>query len=267
MIEIEARTKDLEMALARLASAARVDYGQVVKQEAQYLLQTLLKFTPPKSRPQGNAAVARDMNNLTTPFAHRYFQERQTEGGFYKSIARYVRTRESGKLQALFNNANLKGFYGLQLLTTKQEILNIHKQRRNNRGRVESGKKQYASYIADAKAVRKEIQSRVGWTLSGWVPAAKATGARYLKFSDRFGAKSGTQSSNFNTPNPFIIGRNFNVKIPNYQSKVTSALRSRTGTTVKKLERVLAGRAVNLGFIRVQGNGAVPAATPPTPTA
>jgi hypothetical protein len=257
MIQIEARTRELEAALARLASAARVDYGLVVKEEAKYLLQTLLKFTPPKSRPQGNAAVARDMNNLTTPFEHRYFQERQTEGGFYKSIARYVRTRQSGKLQALFNNPNLKGFYGLQLLTTKQEILKIHKQRRNIKGRVESGKKQYASYMADAKAVRKEIQSRVGWTLSGWIPAAKATGARYLKFSDRFGAKSGTQSSNFNTPNPFIIGRNYNVKIPNYQNDVTQALQSRTGTTIKKLERVLAGKAVNLGFIRVQGRNVI----------
>jgi hypothetical protein len=34
-----------------------------------------------------------------------------------------------------------------------------------------------------------------------------------------------------------------------------------------KLKRVLAGHAVNLGFVRVQGNRALPAATPPTPTA
>jgi hypothetical protein len=257
MIQIEARTRELEAALARLASAARVEYGQVIKQEAKYLLQTLLKFTPPQSRPQGNAAVARDMNMLTTPFAHRYFQERETQGGFYRSIARYVRTRQSGKLQALFNNPNLKGFYGLQLLTTKQEIEKVHKQRRTRYGRVHSGNNQYASYMADAKAVRKEIQSRVGWTLSGWIPAAKATGARYLKFSDRFGAKSGTQSSNFNTPNPFIIGRNYNVKIPNYQNDVTQALQSRTGTTIKKLERVLAGKAVNLGFVRVKGGSPI----------
>jgi hypothetical protein len=257
MIQIEARTRELEAALARLASAARVDYGQVIKQEAKYFLQSLLKFTPPRSRPEGNFAIAKDFSNLTTPFKYEYFKERQTENGFYRSIARYIRTRQSTKLQTLLNNPNLKGYYGLQLLTSPAEILNVHKQRRTSRGRIHSGKKQYASYMVDAKKAMKGIQSRVGWTLSGWIPAAKATGARYLKFSDRFGSKSGMQSSNFNTPNPFIVGRNFKVKIPDYQRDVSQALSLRTGVTRKKLERVLAGHAVNLGFVRVQGRNVI----------
>jgi hypothetical protein len=88
--------------------------------------------------------------------------------------------------------------------------------------------------------------------VSGWIPAAKATGARYKKFSDRFGQSSGIAVFNFGR-NPFILAKNKNVKIPNYQRMVDGALRSRISTTEKKLEAVLAGRAVNLGFIRVKG--------------
>jgi hypothetical protein len=48
-----------------------------------------------------------------------------------------------------------------------------------------------AAYSSDMKEFSKEIRSRVGWTASGWIPAAKAAGAKYKKFSDRFGDKSG----------------------------------------------------------------------------
>jgi hypothetical protein len=68
--------------------------------------------------------------------------------------------------------------------------------------------------------------------------------------------------------NPFIIARNLNVKIPRYQQNVVApALAGRIAITEMKLKRVLAGHAVNLGFVRVKGNRAIPAATPPTPTA
>lgn len=251
MIVIEARTRELEYKLARLAAAARVDYGLVIREEARFVTQQLIQFTPPKTMVQGKAAIAFDFTRLTTQLEYSYFKARETTGGFYKSIANYIRKRENTKLQALFNNRALNGFYGLTLLTNPQQILEQHKNRRTQYGRIRSGRRQFASYMKDSNTAMRTIQERVGWTASGWIPAAKVTGARYKKFSDRFGGKSGSQVSNFGR-NPFILARNFNVKIPKYQNTVNAVLRSRIATTQKKLERVLANKAVNLGFTRVK---------------
>ena len=256
MIALEVRTRELEMKLARLADAARVDYGNVIREEGRFVTQTLVKFTPPKNLSQGRNAVAGDMTKLSLPLIYEYFQSRITEGGFYKSIARYVRTRATEKLNLLFQNPNLHGFYGLQVLRSYEELAAQHRQRRNNRGRIGS-KTNFASYSGDYKKLLSDVQSRVGWTVSGWIPAAKATGSKYKKFSDRFGGKSGAVQYNFGR-NPFIFARNTNVKIPNYQRTVDAVLRSRIATTQAKLERVLAGKAVNLGFVRVKAGRPVP---------
>ncbi len=252
MISLELRTKELERALFRLASAGRVSYGAVIKEEARYVTQLLIKFTPPDTQSQGRKAISKDFGKLITPLRYDYFKERETEGGFYRSISRYIRKRESGKLQQLFNNPNLKGYFGLRLLTNTNQISEHHKQRRTRYGRIHSGSKQFAAYAKDANKVMKDVQQRVGWTVSGWIPAARVTGARWKKFSGKFEGKSGSQVSNFG-PNPFIIARNFNVKIPNYQKDVDAVLRARVGITKRKLDRVLAGQAVNLGFVRVKG--------------
>lgn len=47
MISISADTKKLEFALARLADAARVDLGLVIKQEAAYVAKAVMQMTPP----------------------------------------------------------------------------------------------------------------------------------------------------------------------------------------------------------------------------
>jgi hypothetical protein len=102
----------------------------------------------------------------------------------------------------------------------------------------------------------KAIENRVGWTVAGWVPAAKATGARYKKFSEKLADDSGVVRYWFGKASqsqPFIFAINKNVKIPNYQSKIDAAFNSRTRTTLKKIDRLLAGKAVNLGFTKVQG--------------
>lgn len=258
MIGIEVRTQKLETALYRLAQAGRVDYGQVIKQEAKYVLQTIIAFTPPPNRRTGTDDVAGDMSRLSTPMSYEYFESRITTGGFYRSISRYIRKRETEKLQKLFNIPQLTGFYGKTMLGSVKELDQVHRQNRSNFGRINS-KLPYATYAADYKKFLKDVQARVGWTLSGWVPAAKACGAKYKKWTEKLPKRTlgGSQTAgvvyaNFGQ-NPFIVARNLNVKMPNYPAKVRSALQSRINITRRKLERVLAGKAVNLGFVRVKG--------------
>lgn len=261
MISLELRSKELEKALHKLAVAGNVEYGQVIKEEGRYVTQTLIKFTPPKNLQQGRAAVAGDMSRLSLGLNYDYFKSRENEGGFYRSIARYIKSRDVEKMRRLLSNPNLHQFYGLQLMANAQELQDKHKQLRNRYGRITSNTN-YASFQADYRKVLRTIQSRVGWTVAGWIPAAKATGAKYKKFADRFQGKAGAQLSHFGR-NPFIIAKNFNVKIPNYQKDVDAVLRGRIGVTLMKLERVKAGKAVNLGFVRVRGGRPVASSRPP----
>ena len=258
MIGIELRTKKLEDALFRLSQAGNVQFGQVIKQEGKYILQTVIAFTPPPDRRLGRSAVEADLKRLSNPLSYEYFKTRETTGGFYRSISRYVRRRDTAKLQRLFNLPQLSGFYGLRVITSIAEMSALHRRNQTAKGRINSALP-FASYAADFKKYRADVQARVGWTINGWIEAAKVCGAKFPKWTQRLKpiryAKTG-QSGNVRYRfgrNPFITAVNHNVKIPNYQNKVRAALQSRITITQRKLERVLAGKAVNLGFVRVKG--------------
>jgi hypothetical protein len=259
MIEIEASFSRLEFQLAKLANAAKVDLGLVIKEEAKYAIQTIVKFTPPKSKQQGANAVRADFSRLAQPLVYQELQAKATEGGFYKSMARYVRKREVEKLRALLRNPKLSYYYGMRLLENEDALRSYHRgrQKTNARGRI-TGKPDHLAFGADFKKYRNEIEGRVGWTVSGWNSSAKVTGARYKKFSDKLKPQAsgnklfGSVRSSFG-PQPFIKATAHNVKIPNYQRMIDGAINSRIQTTVKKIEAINSNAAVNLGFIRVKG--------------
>jgi hypothetical protein len=264
MIQIETSFHRLEYQLARLALAAKVDLGLVIKEEAKYAIQTIVKFTPPKTKQQGVNAVRGDFSRLAQPLVYSDLKTKATKGGFYGSMAKYVRNRDVEKMRALLRNPKLTGYYGMKFLENEDALRNEHKARRNARGRI-TGKATALAFGADFKKYRKEIEGRVGWTVSGWNSSAKVAGARYKKFSDRLkppgglkGRLFGYVSSSFGE-RPFIKATASHVKIPNYQRMVDGAINSRERTTIKKINAVLANRAVNLGFTKV--NGAMPLLT------
>ena len=254
---IKADTKKLEMALSKLANAAKVDLGLVIKEEAKYILQTLIKFTPPKSKQQGVNAVRGDLSKLAQPLVYSDLEAKATKGGFYKSMARYTRTRNIAKMRELLMNPNLKGYYGMKLLENIGAIRQEHMSRRDSRGRI-TGKATALAFGADFKKYRKEIEGRSAWSLSGWSSSVKKTGARYKKFAEKLKPQPGgsglfgSSRSNFG-PNPYLQAIAYNIKIPNYQSKIDAVLTSRIKTTERKVAAVMANRAVNLGFTRVNG--------------
>ena len=250
MISITLESKELDYALTRLALAAKVDLGLVIKEEAKYLTQTLMKFTPPKSRPQGINAVRRDINRVADPLNYVTLQSKATKGGFYTSMAKYVRTRNVSKIQDLLNNPNFRYFYGKKLLQNEEEIKLLHRKLRVPRGNVAFQRDKALAFGRDFTRYRKSVEGAVGWHISGWIPAAKLTNARYKKTFDRFSG-SGRARGNFTGSNPYVVAVAGNIKIPNYQRMVTGAVNSRISTTQKKIERILAKQAVNLGFIKI----------------
>ena len=257
MINIETSFERLEMALHELAKEAKVSLGLVIKEEAKYAIQTIVKFTPPKSTKQGANAVRGDFSRLAEPLVFQDLQAKATEGGFYKSMARYVRNRDVEKMRALLRNPNLSHYYGRPLLESEDAIKKYHKDQRNDRGRIR-GKPRVLAFGLDFRRVRKTMEDRVGWTVSGWNASAKVTGARYKKFSDKLKPQAGgnirfgSVQSSFG-PQPFIKATAHNVKIPNYQRMIDAAINARLRITIRKVAAVKANKAVNLGFTRVGG--------------
>jgi hypothetical protein len=262
MIGIEVRTAKLETALYRLARAGNVDFGKVIKQESAYVLKTIIAFTPPPNRATGQANVTIDMKQLSNPLSFDYFKSRETTGGFYRSISRYIKRRSTQKLQELFQLPQLTGFFGLKMVGSPEELAKHHRDSRDEWGKIRY-KRNLASYATDYKKLQRDVWNRVGWTLNGWIPAAKASGAKYPRWAEKMkpikyaqSGASGTARYNFGK-NPFITAINYNIKLPFYQKRVRSALQSRIYITERKLARVLAGKAVNLGFVRVKGGSPI----------
>jgi len=160
MIEIEASFSRLEYQLARLANAAKVDLGLVIKEEAKYAIQTIVKFTPPKNKQQGVNAVRGDFSRLAQPLVYSDLKTKATKGGFYGSMAKYVRNRDVEKMRALLRNPKLTGYYGMKLLENEDALRNEHKARRNARGRI-TGKAPALAFGAYFKRYRNEMEGRV----------------------------------------------------------------------------------------------------------
>ena len=259
MIEIESSFSRLEMALHELAKEAKVSLGLVIKEEAKYAIQTIVKFTPPKSKQQGANAVRADFSRFVQPLVYSDFEAKATEGGFYKSMARYIRTRDVEKMRALLRNPNLKHYYGMKLLDSYDVLKQEHKRIRgySPRGRI-NGRPNALAFGADFRKYRNEIEGRVGWTVSGWNASAKVAGARYKKFSEKLKPQAGgnklfgSVQSSFG-PQPFIKATAHNVKIPNYQRMIDAAINARLRITLRKVAAAKANKAVNLGFTRVGG--------------
>ena len=263
MIDIDFNSKKLDFALQRLALAAKVDLGLVVREEVKHILNTVIKFTRPKNKEAGANAVRADFSRLAEPLVYQSLQAKATEGGFYKSMALYVRNRKVEKLRALLRNPKLSHYYGMKLLENEKELQLYHRSRLkgNSRGRI-TGKPDVLAFGGDFRKYRKEIEERVGWSVSGWNSSSKVTGAKYKKFTDRLKPQPngnklfGSVQSNFGVQ-PCLKATAHNVKIPDYQRMVDGALISRIKTTNKKVAAVLANRAVNLGFTRVGGSAPI----------
>jgi hypothetical protein len=260
MIAITIENERLSAALTELARASQFGLGPIIKEEGRYLTQLFIKFTPPKSKKQGVNAVRKDIGKMTAVLDYNTLKAKAAPGSIYESMARMVRRRETEKLNNLLRNPKISYWGGRRVLSDITQVAEVHLRARNKYGRIPKDQN-VAAYKTDARRYRKAIEDRVGWTVAGWIPAAKATGARYKKFAEPLASNAGEVAYWFGRANErpvFIVARNRNVKIPNYQRMIDGAFNSRVSTTTKKVKRLLAGKAVNLGFTRVEGAQPVP---------
>jgi hypothetical protein len=248
-LTISMESKQLEAKLYELARKVGLEAGPIIREEAKYLVASAVKNTPPPSRQAGVFQVRKDLNKLAVSLDYQSYEAKATAGGFYPSLAKYIRKRDAGKLRALLQNPNLKIFQNFTVLGTPEEIKAAHKARRIN-GRV-FGEPTSVAFRSDMRRYFRDVSNRVGFQLSGWNKAAAILGIKTKKFAQRTyeGSRAGAEYT-FGR-NPFFVATNGNIKDYALQKKIDTAVRFRLRVTQTKIDRATQKLAINLGFTKL----------------
>jgi hypothetical protein len=285
MIDVQLNSAKLDYSLQRLALAARVDLGKVIKQEGGNVAKSIMMILPPtpipgttkprnsglslKAKQQGENAIKSDL-----------FGGRRRSGARYASIGLFQRiggsTLQPPKRARTETAAVRLGWERSKTIriyfkywrpnASDGELNNFHLRFRNRYGRVPfvsqstigRWKVQDQMWISNGTADKylTAVQSRVGYAKAGFAAAALACGIRIPAWVSRHAQRAGISSVNFGA-NPYVIGTATNIKVPNASRYVDAGLKFREKITLKKVDALLANRAVNLGFAKVDGAGNV----------
>ena len=297
MISISADTKKLEFALARLADAARVDLGLVIKQEGAYVARTIMQITPPtgdkvsnggqiplvtggtitktkagglstNAKQQGENAIKGDL------FGGRNLGKERSIGLFQRIGNSTLVPPRNNATETVGVNLGWEGSKKIRIYrkfwkegASISEMRAFHRANLNSRGRPKQVTRsvigrwqvQDQMWISNqaADAYLKYVQKKVGLGKAGFAAAAIACGVRVPAWIRRHVTKAGTAQVQFGK-NPFVSARTTGNQIPDLQRVVDSALKIRYKVTLSKVRALIANRAVNLGFAKVKGGMVIP---------
>jgi hypothetical protein len=285
MIAVTLNSAKLDYALQRLASAARVDLGKVIKQEGGNVAKSIMLIIPPtpvpgSTKPRGSGLSTKAKQQGENAIKSDLFGGRRRSGARYASIGLFQRignsTIQPPKRERTETAAVRLGWESSKTIriywkfwrpsASVAEMNNFHLRYRNKYGRVPfvsqstigRWKVQDQMWISNDTADNylRWVQQWVGWSKAGFASAALACGIRIPAWVRRHAPKAGTSSVNFGA-NPYVIGTATAIKVPNPDRYVNAGLEFRKKITLKKVDAILANRAVNLGFARVDGAGRV----------
>lgn len=285
MIAVTLNSAKLDYALQRLALAARVDLGKVIKQEGGNVAKSIMLIIPPtpvpgSTKPRGSGLSTKAKQQGENAIKSDLFGGRRRSGARYASIGLFQRignsTIQPPKRERTETAAVRLGWESSKTIriywkfwrpsASVAEMNNFHLRYRNKYGRVPfvsqstigRWKVQDQMWIANDTADNylRWVQQWVGWSKAGFASAALACGIRIPAWVRRHAPKAGTSSVNFGA-NPYVIGTATAIKVPNPDRYVNAGLEFRKKITLKKVDAILANRAVNLGFARVDGAGRV----------
>ena len=240
-VHVTLDTGDLEEKLYLLAKQVRVAPGIVIKEETKGIAQQIIKLTPPRSLAQGRKRVLGDLR--------RIIYAPDPADVTWAPLKAALKGRNVAATAALMANKRPPTF---NFTTNPAEIKVQHLRMRDQRGRVNRGVRPIlATFVREGMAYIREVQSRVGWAKAAFANTLLAGGGTVPAWIQRHADKAGRAIANFGE-NPKVIAIGFNVKIPGYQKLVDTAVRTRVRITQRKIDRLVAGKAVNLGFMVVE---------------
>lgn len=267
-ISATVNTYELEQSLHILAKEARVLPGQVLREETRLLGRNIQQITPPMSHAQGREAIRQDL-----------FGGKRKGGGRYSSVGLFqmignstqVPPRKQGS-ETVGVNLGWEHSKTIRIMrkmwrpdASMAEMAEFHKKHQNpktgrtgyvSQSTIGRWKVQDQMWIKDAVAKKylAMIQSRVGWAKGAWTSMINAAGGSVQNWISRHSARAGTVSANWGV-NPHVLAIAHDIKIPGYQRVLDNAVKQRVIVTQRKIERLFAGRATNLGFVTIRGRG------------
>ncbi len=222
------------------------DAATVVEDEAKRFLVQVNRYTPPKNKAQGEAAVEKDLRKIFTPVNEDFLNTVGSEHGV-SAVDAWI---FSEKRQA---NINLKWS---RIDPSGAGMADFHLKNRNARGRTNrlnpkaNGSKIWsAAYIVsfeDFKNYAKKIKERVGRRRAAWGVSYAKLGGAFAGWIGRHvgaGAKGQCVANLSNTTRPGVEMVNFAPGIMDDQRIVQSALRARERAIGKRIRLMISGYA------------------------
>lgn len=224
-----------------LVGAGRLgDAATLVADESRLFLKEIINKTPPKSLAQGRKAVRRDIFRSMTPFAGEQITKPELRKRWGEIERNDPGKYSSDELQGILRDFGWKKVH-LKAFDTK-----LHTGQRDSRGRVQTFKD---VFVLEKKQLMKyinQVQSRVGYMKSGWVPAYKLVGGVVKDWISRHRRPAGFTIGNLSGEKPSIVIGNYTRGISQVRHAVESALRTRTVSMGRKIKLIISGYSADV---------------------
>jgi hypothetical protein len=220
-----------------MSKALGIAGPKIVKFEARQIVQTLAKFTPPKTLAQGRKAVARDILRSVSIADLPDFRNPR--------IAELIRAGDKPAIQEIFNNSKNRKKWRVVDFSPS-----LHTSARDKRGHVRNQKNLMTLDAAKEKRYIKDMQKRVGTAKGSWGKAADAVEAKLPAWARKaagFGVdKINVQDNISDQKNPRITITNSNkgvVNTPNMDAIAKRTVKARQIAMIPKTARMLSDPA------------------------
>lgn len=224
-LAIDNTSERFRAAILNFIRHQKVSVAEGMRIQGRLLAEQIVKFTPPKDKKQGEAAVERDINRVFNPL---------DPDNFKPSVARLIRSGDWEALQAFIDRIKTGPLVNKRVIAFTAAL---HRQNQASRGRVH---KELPYVTAEVDAVRDYIRSvkkHVGQGRGGWASAVEGLGGKASKWVSRH-AGSGELIDRADALSPSIemINKSEWAKGGDEGRIVQNAIRSR----IEKIEKSIA---------------------------
>lgn len=216
------------------------DIATLFEDESRLFLKQVIRLTPPKSKAQGEAAIARDLMKIFTPVNEEMLNIIGSEHGL-SAIDVWLTTAGGEGKELDWRKIDPSG----------EGMKDFHNRNRDSRGRTynlkrQKGDKWYAPYVVsfeDFAAYKAKMIARVGRRKAAWGKSFNALGGKLTNWIARHlaGAKGEYHNTHGNFGSVSIVMINRSVGISQDLHFVRGALRIRESAIKRRIKLVLSG--------------------------
>lgn len=213
-----------------LSVAMNRDAREVLADEGRLLVKKIMQITPPKNEAQGDKAVRRDLARAMKPLNEDYFESAE--------LKKLVRETPPEQFEA-----KLVSIKGWDRWRVKPFSKDLHKSRRNKRGRVSGTWRDFVYPHEELEKYTEAKVKNVGMMKAAWAESFINLGGKVSSWIKRHtpsahgrgGVIAGTNNA------PFVEFENASKGITTVESRVQYAVRIRAQQMARRVKLILSG--------------------------